>query len=106
MTDRHEELAFLAQQARHWAELDRLFGVETAVLPRLAPAELTPAAPAAAPEPAPAPVPEDPELVARRAKNKVALDAIAARLAGCTKCALAKGRTNIVMGQGDPAAEL
>ncbi len=98
-----DELSFLTEQATHWAELDRLFGVETTVLRALAPAPVP--APAPAPVPAPVALPS-PDLAARRAANKGRLEAIARRLDGCTRCALARGRTNIVPGQGDPAAEL
>ena len=35
-----------------------------------------------------------------------ALSAYAAEVAGCTKCALAKGRTQIVFGSGSPTADL
>ena len=34
------------------------------------------------------------------------LTAFAASVAGCTKCALAQGRTQVVFGVGDPAADL
>ena len=34
------------------------------------------------------------------------LDAVAARVAGCTKCPLCKGRRNTVPGEGDPHARL
>ncbi len=113
-----QEFEFLVEQARRWAELDQMFGVETAVLPAMAPLALPavpvataplPAAPVAAALPvalvAPAPV-ADPALEARRAENRVKLEAIARRLDGCTLCALSRGRTNLVPGQGDPAAEL
>jgi DNA polymerase len=50
----------------------------------------------------PAPSADAGERDARAAKLK----AIAERLQGCTKCALAGGRTNVVPGQGDPMAEL
>lgn len=38
--------------------------------------------------------------------KKLALKGIADRLAGCTRCPLNSGRKNIVMGQGNPDAEL
>jgi DNA polymerase len=99
MTDR-DELSGVVSQVHMWAELDRLFGVGSTILPHLAapiaaPAAVVPAAPVA-----------DPGLDARRQANAPRLAAIAARLQGCTRCALSGGRTNIVMGQGDPAAEL
>lgn len=34
------------------------------------------------------------------------LEQVAARIAGCTRCPLAKGRTNTVPGEGHPSAEL
>jgi uracil-DNA glycosylase len=42
--------------------------------------------------------------VAERAE--LSLSAYAAEVAGCTKCALAKGRTQVVFGSGSPDAEL
>jgi uracil-DNA glycosylase len=36
----------------------------------------------------------------------VALDAVAADASGCTRCPLAAGRTQVVFGCGDPAADL
>jgi uracil-DNA glycosylase family 4 len=38
--------------------------------------------------------------------RKTALGAFAAEVAGCTKCRLAAGRTNVVFGVGDPNADL
>jgi uracil-DNA glycosylase family 4 len=35
-----------------------------------------------------------------------ALDAYAQQIAGCTKCRLAQGRTQVVFGNGDPTADL
>lgn len=41
-----------------------------------------------------------------REENSVKLNQITQSLAGCTRCPLSCGRTNIVMGQGDPCAEI
>lgn len=117
MSAEREEFQFLVEQAQRWAELDRMFGIETAVMPRLAPIAAPARAPVArapqavaAPPAAPAPVartaPRDPDLDARREANAAGLAEVKKRLEGCTRCALSQGRTNIVFGQGDPAAEL
>jgi len=96
-----DELGFLAHQARLWGELDELFGVKTGVVPVLAPLSVP------VPATVPVPVPDaDDALATRRKENAEKLAALAKRLEGCTRCQLSKGRTNIVMGQGDPAAEL
>jgi DNA polymerase len=39
-------------------------------------------------------------------EREAALRAVAAEAAGCTRCALATGRTAVVFGEGDPDAEL
>jgi uracil-DNA glycosylase family 4 len=41
-----------------------------------------------------------------REENALKLKNIAQTLAGCTRCPLSCGRTNIVMGQGDPCAKI
>lgn len=41
-----------------------------------------------------------------KTKKRVALEALHARIAGCTKCGLSNGRLNIVVGDGNPDAEL
>jgi uracil-DNA glycosylase family 4 len=125
--DPRAELAGLARGLRGHLELDRLFGVPCLPVPHLAPLRTieapvarpaTPApvvrqtpvasapAPAVAPAPAPAPTADDPALTARRAANEPRLEALARRMAGCTKCRLAEGRKNLVFGQGDAAAEV
>ena len=38
--------------------------------------------------------------------RSLALTAFADQVAGCTKCALSQGRTQVVFGSGDPAADL
>lgn len=69
----------------------------------------------ARPSPSPSPAPpaaarlasDDPEaLAARRQANEARLHALADRLSGCARCRLSEGRTNLVFGQGDAAAEL
>ncbi len=56
---------------------------------------------------APAPVASDPAaLAARRAQGEAALHRLADRMAGCTRCPLHQGRTHLVFGQGDAAAEV
>ena len=98
MTTDREEFEFLVGQARHWAELDRLFGVGATVLPRLTPPppKAAPPAPAA---PARSSSPSSSDKAARLAE-------LQKRLEGCTRCQLSAGRTNIVFGQGNPEAEL
>ena len=73
---------------------------ETPAAPPETPADRTPgersepevAAPPTAPEPA--------------AASSATLDAVRERLGECTRCRLSEGRTQIVFGDGDPAAEL
>lgn len=113
------ELGWIAAQARGLLELDRLLGVASVPVPSLAPREQPiaakpVAAKPAAPRPAAAPVAPkvalptivDTDLAARRSANEAQLEALARRMAGCTKCRLSEGRTNLVFGQGDAAAEL
>lgn len=116
------ELAWLTAQARGQLELDRLLGVPSVPVPALQPlvrqtrqpappqtAGLAPAAPSAAPAPVGPPPAgdEDPAALAeRRRHNEARLDALARRMAGCTRCRLSEGRTNLVFGQGDAAAEV
>ena len=115
------ELGWIAAQARGLLELDRMLGVTSIPVPMLSrptvakpPAPAAPAvraAPVAKPAPrpaAPAALPRtvDPTLVARRRENEAQLEKLARRMAGCTKCRLSEGRTNLVFGQGDAAAEL
>lgn len=129
--DPRAALADLVAQACAYAELDELLGVPCSPVPPLAPLRL-PARPAPArPLPAAAsrarergpqaaatlaapaapaaqrPATEDPEaLAARRQANEARLHALADRLSGCARCRLSEGRTNLVFGQGDAAAEL
>lgn len=112
------ELGWIAAQARGLLELDRMLGVTSVPVPTLvrpvaakpAPTPVARAAPApaakAAPKPAPAPTIVDEALAARRRENEKQLEALARRMAGCTKCRLSEGRTNLVFGQGDAAAEV
>jgi DNA polymerase len=117
------ELRELAEQARAWAELDARMGllatpvalarpvVGEMVLPATAAVAPPVASAAATPISAPAsqavaPVAADPALDARRAANAPRLEALARSMQGCTKCRLCEGRTNLVFGQGDAAAEL
>jgi uracil-DNA glycosylase len=71
------------------------------------------------PAPAPARAPAAPPAVAkrslpgadlplpqRRVQNEGRLHALASQMAGCQQCGLSKGRTKLVFGQGDAAAEL
>ena len=44
--------------------------------------------------------------VAVAATEALSLEAYRDEIAGCTKCALAKGRTQVVFGSGSPTAEL
>ena len=44
--------------------------------------------------------------VAVAATEALSLGAYRDEIAGCTKCALAKGRTQVVFGSGSPTAEL
>ncbi|MCO5170458.1 MAG: uracil-DNA glycosylase [Planctomycetes bacterium] len=115
LLDPAAELAWIAAQARGQLELDRLLGVPAALvptLPALAPAPRPVAAPLATATPtaptAPAPPgDEDPAaLAARRRDAEARLDALARRMAGCTKCRLSEGRNQLVFGQGDAAAEV
>ena len=48
----------------------------------------------------------DPELARRRADAEPRLDALARSMQGCTRCGLCEGRTQLVFGQGDAAAEV
>ena len=124
------ELAALARDARMLGELDQLFGMGVTPLPLLEPLhvpaparEAEPAAGAAvsaasgvrapareATRPSPQRLPSRPEspqeLEARRSRNEQALHELAGRLGGCERCALHRGRTRLVFGQGDAAAEL
>lgn len=127
--DPRQELADLALAVRGLTELDRLLGVGVAPVP--APPAIPAARPSSADEEAPlrppafasrgrAPAqPAPPPAVAkqplpeaglplpqRRVQNEGRLHALATRMAGCEKCGLSKGRTKLVFGQGDAAAEL
>jgi uracil-DNA glycosylase len=104
---RHE-LASLARQAHGIAELDRLFGIPCSPVPSLRPLNLAaPPAPAAKAPAAKAPAAKAPAAKAAPGQSKEArLHALAQRLAGCRKCPLSQGRTNLVFGQGDANAEL
>lgn len=130
---RHE-LASLAHQAQGIAELDRLFGIPCSPVPVLRPLVIAPSlvarapvtkaatarseqtpvakapvakAPVAKAPAAKAPVAKAPVAKTPRAESKEArLHALAQRLAGCTRCPLSQGRTNLVFGQGDANAEL
>lgn len=102
------ELLALTRQVRGLVELDRLLGVPCAAVPALAPLA-RPTPPAATPSPGrppeAGPVAQE-GLAARRARSEALLEALAARMAGCTRCGLHEGRTRLVFGQGDAAAEL
>lgn len=63
------------------------------------------AAPPAAQPPSSAPA-DDAGLAQRRAESEQKLGALARRMAGCTRCKLSEGRTNLVFGQGDAVAEI
>lgn len=113
--DPRRELLELVRQARGLAELDLLMGVATSPVPRIAvPRAATPqqavppaaAVPAARSAPAPAPAPDDADLAARRADGERRLHELAQRMQGCTRCPLSQGRTQLVFGQGDAAAEV
>lgn len=125
--DPRRELLELVRQARGLAELDLLLGLGTTPVPALArPQALVQAAPAPAPAaaprpatptlpapPAPAQAPAPPAgpadeagLAARRAEAEARLHALAQRMQGCTRCPLSEGRTQLVFGQGDAAAEV
>ena len=77
--------------------------------PRVAPTPGVAAAPTSAP-PGPVLVPAScrtpDELARHRAESERALEALARELTGCTRCRLCEGRTRLVFGQGDAAAEL
>jgi uracil-DNA glycosylase len=96
MNDARSELAWLAAQTHGLLELDRLLGVADVPVPRLGPLTIAPAAPPAISD----------DLAARRAANEARLHALARSMQGCVKCALSKGRTQLVFGQGDAAAEV
>ncbi len=77
------------------------------------PAQARPAQPGAGQRPpavakaAPAPLPQAGlPLPQRRVQNEGRLHGLASQMMGCQKCGLAKGRTKLVFGQGDAAAEL
>lgn len=102
-----EELRALVHQARALAEVHRSMGAELTYKP-LASALSPPRrerepAPSAA---SPSPVPVDPALEARRRENAPRLEELARSMQGCTLCRLSEGRTHLVFGQGDAAAEL
>lgn len=105
------ELGWIAAQARGLLELDRMLGVASVPVPSLprptlARAIAAPAAPVARPTPPTPAAIADEGLVARRQANERQLEVLARRMAGCTKCRLSEGRTNLVFGQGDAAAEV
>lgn len=127
--DHRQELADLALAVRGLTELDRLLGVGLAPVPAplaiparrpsspdeeaplrppaFASRERAPAQPAPPPAVAKQPLPEAGlPLPQRRVQNEGRLHALATRMAGCEKCGLSKGRTKLVFGQGDAAAEL
>jgi DNA polymerase len=112
--DPRAELGWIAAQARGLLELDRMLGVASVPVPTLAPRTQPIVARPAAAKPAVAPAASkvapptivDEALAARRSANEAQLEALARRMAGCTKCRLSQGRTNLVFGQGDAAAEL
>ncbi|MBL4847281.1 MAG: uracil-DNA glycosylase [Planctomycetes bacterium] len=117
-----QELADLARAVSGLTELDRLLGVTCSPLPRAQASAPIPEAPqsfvparAKPPQPRPQPQPQpaivaratpDLALPTRRVENEGRLHALAKSMAGCQKCQLAKGRTKLVFGQGDAAAEL
>ena len=129
MSDPRAELAALTRQALGLAELDALGGLAATPVPLLDPPPAAAQAdavsrPAAAPSrrsPEPdrqaparaAPAARGPalpvgdhDLAARRQENESKLHVLANRIQGCTQCRLCEGRTNMVFGQGDAAAEL
>ena len=76
---------------------------QAATKPASQPAHRPPAVAKAAPAPLPQaglPLPQ------RRVQNEGRLHGLASQMLGCEKCGLAKGRTKLVFGQGDAAAEL
>lgn len=68
--------------------------------------------PSPSPRPRPAAVAKAPlpeaglPLPQRRVQNEGRLHGLASQMMGCQKCGLSKGRTKLVFGQGDAAAEL
>lgn len=113
--DARTELAALVAQARGLAELDDMLGVPCTPVPSLTPLRRpaaaprpasSPAAKAADAPPAPAGPPADEALPGRRARNEQRLHELARRVDGCARCRLAEGRTTLVFGQGDAAAEV
>ncbi len=117
--DPRQALFALASQARGMAELDRLLGIPCSPVPILPPLQIAPSAPsapavepparpapAAADEPEPAIAAVTDDLAARRRDNESRLEALANRMAGCQRCPLHEGRTRLVFGQGDAAAEV
>lgn len=76
--------------------------------PQARPAQARPAPQARPPaEPRPAALPQASlPLPQRRVENEGRLHALASQMMGCERCGLSKGRTKLVFGQGDAAAEL
>jgi uracil-DNA glycosylase family 4 len=90
-----EELKSLAAQARDHVRYWQQAGVSRLVLP----------------EPAPAPGPPPPErgegtTAAASGDASAVLAELAGQVSGCTRCALAAGRTHTVFGVGDPNADV
>ena len=132
--DPRAELRALTSGFLAHAELDALLGLNAVPMP--APAQPAPRAPSPAAQPAarraappaaepaprraappvaqrpssppaPASAPaDDAGLAQRRAESEQKLGALARRMAGCTRCKLSEGRTNLVFGQGDAVAEI
>ena len=68
---------------------------------------VAPSSPPPPQQPAPAaPIPASGELSGEAAGRAAELAALAAAAAGCTRCRLSEGRTKVVFGAGNPAAEL
>jgi DNA polymerase len=67
---------------------------------------LRPAAPAPRPVPAPELTVPPLQVVESPAAAAPELEALAATVAGCTRCRLAEGRKNVVFGSGNPDADL
>lgn len=96
MRVRGEELKSLAAQARDHVRYWQQAGVSRIVLPELAAAE------------APGPGGGEGRGGQEAASSDAAstLKGLADEVAGCTRCALAAGRTHTVFGVGDPAADV
>jgi DNA polymerase len=126
-TDPRRELGEIAAALRAYLEVQQDTGAMG--IPRRAKGAARPAAPAPAPAPAPAhaeapapapvkhepivipdPTPAKPAAAAKPAPAPAraprALDVIQAEVAACTKCELAKTRTNTVFSRGNPKAKL